>query len=218
MEREKKQQRATQDVGVKEEQYEQKPAGSSPPQSNPAASSHQDSLNLFLQKPGSLSNLSKLLEEAKTSQDSDIDANNYKYSTNASYPLYPCSQRGLTHSPPSVTYQQVISANKTDASLLSDPQLRSCPWMSCSPQHLLHYDQLTKTLKEKNSQWFSLLPRFPCDEASVASGSCTSSTKPLSSPNSSATLNYSAAAGINNLSSSVLQVVLLLQFQNHFNS
>ncbi|XP_028991601.1 bromodomain adjacent to zinc finger domain protein 2B isoform X2 [Betta splendens] len=215
VEREKKRQRAAQDFSVKEEQN---PAGSSTPQSpvgHPAASGQQDSLNLFLQKPGSLSNLSKLLEEAKTTQDANTDMNSHKVSASASYPLYPCSQGGLTHSPPSVTYQQVISANKTDTpvpSLLRAPQLKGSPWLTCSPQRVPHDDQLTKIL---NSQWFSLLPRSPCDEASLTS-SCTSvsssphiSTKPLSSPSptSVATTNYSASAGINNLPSPVIQQV-----------
>lgn len=225
-------------IRVKKEELEetQKPVLSSPAQStvsNPTApESQQDSLNLFLQKPGSLSNLSKLLEEAKMTQDSDTDSHNSlnshsaKVPTTASYPSYPFSQRGLSHSPSPATYQQVISTDKTDTSVpssLSATQLKGSPWITCSPQYGLHDDQLSKILKEKSSQWFSLLPRSPCDQSTVTSGSWppassspqTINAKSLSSPSpdSLATASYNAHAGINNLPPSVLQVAQPQLFQ-----
>lgn len=45
-------------------------------------------------------------------------------------------------------------------------------------------DQLLKTLTEKNRQWFSLLPRIPCDDTSLthADMSTASSVTPQSQP------------------------------------
>uniref|UniRef100_A0A3P8PR94 Bromodomain adjacent to zinc finger domain 2B n=1 Tax=Astatotilapia calliptera TaxID=8154 RepID=A0A3P8PR94_ASTCA len=130
--------------------------------------SQQDKDNLFLQKPGSLSKLSKLLEVGKMGQDSDINTQNshsFKVPTTASYPSYPASQI--------VPTQQGLM-DKLDTAvpfLLSATQLKSIHWVTQSPQSSLHYDQLSKTLTEKSSQWFSLFPRSPCDESSVTSGS-----------------------------------------------
>ncbi|XP_062257957.1 bromodomain adjacent to zinc finger domain protein 2B-like isoform X1 [Platichthys flesus] len=101
---------------------------------------------------------------------------------------------------------------------LCSPQLKGSPWITSSPQPVLQEDQLTRTLMEKSSQWFSLLPRSPCDELSVTSGSSpraasssphTMSTKSPSSlsPNPPATAGYNAPAGINNMHSPVLQQV-----------
>lgn len=212
-------------IRVKEEPQEEtkKPVFSSPEQSTdgdrttPESQQDKDSLNLFLQKPGSFSKLSKLLEVAKMTQDSDIDSHNSpnshsaKAPTTASYPSYPTSQAGTTQ-------QGLIDKTDTSVpSLLSAPQLKSSPWITCSPQSVLHDEQLSKMLTEKSNQWFSLLPRSPCDEYSVTSGSSppasssplqTVSTKSPSSlsPNPLATSSSSAPAGINNMHSSVLQV------------
>lgn len=42
-------------------------------------------------------------------------------------------------------------------------------------------DQLLKTLTEKNRQWFSLLPRTPCDDTSLThAGMSAAALKPLS--------------------------------------
>uniref|UniRef100_A0A668AG70 Bromodomain adjacent to zinc finger domain 2B n=1 Tax=Myripristis murdjan TaxID=586833 RepID=A0A668AG70_9TELE len=142
----------------------------------PETQQGKDTLNLFLQKPGSFSKLSKLLEVAKMSPD----------------------------------YTSVPS-------LLSAPYLSSSPWMTCSPQLQVQNDQLSKVLTETNSQWFSLLPRSPCDESSVTSGSTppASSSSPQSirpkspsslSPNPPATASSSSPAGISTLQLSVLQV------------
>uniref|UniRef100_A0A3Q1BKR6 Bromodomain adjacent to zinc finger domain 2B n=1 Tax=Amphiprion ocellaris TaxID=80972 RepID=A0A3Q1BKR6_AMPOC len=174
VEKERKRQWAAQVIRVKAEQLEEtkKPVVSSSAQSTDGDTnipgSHQDKDNLFLQKPGSLSKLSELLEVAKMAQDSDFNtqnSNSAEVSTTASYPSYPTSK--------TVTAQQGLlgKADTSVLSLLSASQLKNSPWMTCSPQSSLHYDQLSKILTEKNNQWFSLLPRSPCDESSVTSGS-----------------------------------------------
>ncbi|XP_070694020.1 bromodomain adjacent to zinc finger domain protein 2B-like [Pempheris klunzingeri] len=224
VEKEKKRQRTAQVVRVKEEKLEEveKPVVSSPAQTTdgdratPENQQNKDSLNLFLQKPGSFSKLSKLLEVAKMASDTSSHNNSNSYSAKAptcpSYPSYPTSQIATTQ-------QRLI--DKTDISvpsLLSAPQLKSSPWITCSPQLLLRDDQLSKILTEKSNQWFSLLPRSPCDEYSVTSDSSppasssplqTISTKSPSSlsPNPLATASSSAPAGIDNMQSTVLQQV-----------
>ncbi|KAG7227522.1 hypothetical protein INR49_005337, partial [Caranx melampygus] len=126
----------------------------------------------------------------------------------------------ISHSPPSAHPQQGLTdkADTSVPSLLSAPQLKNSPWVTCSPQSMLHDDQLSKILNEKSSLWFSLLPRSPCDESSVTSGSSrpASSSSPQTintkspsslSPNPLATASYNAPAGINNIQSPVLQQV-----------
>ncbi|XP_033965632.1 bromodomain adjacent to zinc finger domain protein 2B isoform X1 [Pseudochaenichthys georgianus] len=199
-EQEEKQLRTAQTARVKEEEQEET---KSPAQSRecdtPTKESQQDSLNLFLQKPGSFSKLSKFLEVAKMAQDSDINSHNghsSKIPTTAFYPSYPTFQQGLI--------------DKTDTSVPS--LLINSPWMTCSPQSMLHEDQLSKMLMEQRNQWFSLLPRSSCDESSSstpgsspsasASPLQTVSTKspPSLSPNPLAAASFSASAGINNMS------------------
>lgn len=206
-EKEKKRPRTAQVIRVKEEQPEEtRTLGTDGDATRTESQQDQDSLNLFLQKPGSFSKLSKLLEVAKMAQDSDINSHNSlsaKVPTAASYPSYPTSQ--------TATSQQGLT-DKTDTSAF-----KSSPWITGSPQLMLHEDQLSKVLTEKSNQWFSLFPRTPCDEDSVTSGSSppasysplqTISTKSPSSlsPNPSAASSSSTPAGINNVQSSVLQV------------
>uniref|UniRef100_A0A4W6CDG9 Bromodomain adjacent to zinc finger domain 2B n=1 Tax=Lates calcarifer TaxID=8187 RepID=A0A4W6CDG9_LATCA len=177
VEKEKERQETAQVIMVKEEQLEEtkKPVITSMDSDTATPESQQDSLNLFLQKPGSLSKLSKLLEVAKMARDSDINSH---HSHSAKIPT----------------------------------ALKSSPWITCSPQTVLHDDQLSKILTEKSNQWFSLLPRSPCDESSVTSGSSppasysspqTISTKSPSSlsPNLLAATSHSTPAGINNIQS-----------------
>uniref|UniRef100_A0A8C7F0I0 Bromodomain adjacent to zinc finger domain 2B n=1 Tax=Oncorhynchus kisutch TaxID=8019 RepID=A0A8C7F0I0_ONCKI len=125
-------------------------------------------LNLFLQKPGSFSKLSKLLEVAKMSPDSD----NHPHSLSCSLAKVP------------TTVSSPIPEPST--ALLSPSYLSSGPGkISSSPQQLQPNDQLFRVLTEKNCHWFSLLPRSPCDESSVSTSSTT--TPPASSPYSSST-------------------------------
>ncbi|CAI5656182.1 unnamed protein product [Oreochromis niloticus] len=186
-EEERRRQWATEVIRVKEEQLEEtKPVVSSCTQSTDSDTtipeSQQDKDNLFLQKPGSLSKLSKLLEIVPT-------------------------QQGLM--------------DKLDTAvpfLLSATRLKSIHWVTQSPQSSLHYEQLSKTLTEKSSQWFSLFPRSPCDESSVTSGSSppvsSSSPQPIRtkspsflSTNPSATDGYNSTPGISNTELPIFQQV-----------
>uniref|UniRef100_A0A8C7CD88 Bromodomain adjacent to zinc finger domain 2B n=1 Tax=Oncorhynchus kisutch TaxID=8019 RepID=A0A8C7CD88_ONCKI len=149
-------------------------------------------LNLFLQKPGSFSKLSKLLEVAKMSPDSDnhphsLSCSLAKVPTTVSSPIRPTIQTTLP-SNPSASPAPLCPEVKAEPStaLLSPSYLSSGPGkISSSPQQLQPNDQLFRVLTEKNCHWFSLLPRSPCDESSVSTSSTT--TPPASSPYSSST-------------------------------
>lgn len=216
-EKDKKIQMTAQVIRVKEEQLEEmkKPVVSSQAQSKDGDTAtlenqqDKDSLNLFLQKPGSFSKFSKLLEITKMAQDSDVNSQNSHSApttTTSYYPSHPTSHTATT--------QQGLK-DKTDTSVPF--LLKSTPWMIGSPQSILHDDQLSKMLTEKSNQWFSLLPRSPCDESSVTSDSsppasssppqtiCTKSPSSLS-PNLLSTASSSTPAEINNMQLSVLQV------------
>ncbi|XP_053184463.1 bromodomain adjacent to zinc finger domain protein 2B-like [Scomber japonicus] len=217
-EKDKKIQMTAQVLRVKEEQQEEmkKPVVSSQTQgkdrdtATPENQQDKDSLNLFLQKPGSFSKLSKLLEMTKMAQDSDINSQNSSSAlttTTTCYPSYLVSK-------PATTQQGLV--DKMDAS--GPSLLKSTPWMMGSPQSILHDDQFSKMLTDKSNQWFSLLPRSPCDESSVTSGSSppassspsqTVGTKSPSSlsPNPLSTATSSTPAAINNMQLSVLQQV-----------
>ncbi|KAM6421510.1 bromodomain adjacent to zinc finger domain protein 2B isoform 2-T2 [Rhynochetos jubatus] len=121
----------------------------------------KDNTNLFLQKPGSFSKLSKLLEVAKMPPESDIvspkpnggSANGcaLSYPGNSLCGPQPPAPQGAPEKPDS---NNLFSQN------------------ACGPgkfygSPLAPSDQLLKTLTEKNRQWFSLLPRTPCDDMSV---------------------------------------------------
>ncbi|KAM7380595.1 hypothetical protein PAMP_003878 [Pampus punctatissimus] len=191
-----------------------KPVASSQTQSKdrdtatPENQQDKDSLNLFLQKPGSFSKLSKLLEITKMAQGSDINSqNSYSAPTTVHYPSYPTSQAATTQQGP---------LDKTDTAVPFP--LKNTPWLIGSSQSVLHDDQFSKMLTEKSNHWFSVLPRSPCDESSVTSGSSPPSsssplqticTKPHSSlsPNPLSTTSSSTPAGINNKQLSVLQQV-----------
>ncbi|XP_064820634.1 bromodomain adjacent to zinc finger domain protein 2B-like isoform X10 [Oncorhynchus masou masou] len=156
------------------------------------ATPDKHTLNLFLQKPGSFSKLSKLLEVAKMSPDSDnhphsLSCSLAKVPTTASSPIRPPIQTTLP-SNPSASPAPLCPEVKAEPStaLLSPSYLGSGPGkMSSSPQQLQPNDQLFRVLTEKNCHWFSLLPRSPCDESSVSTSSST--TPPASSPYSSST-------------------------------
>lgn len=212
---EERRQWATEVVRVKEEQLdEMKPVVFSSAQSADgdatAPESRQDKDNLFLQKPGCLSKLSKLFQVAKMAQDSGINAQNrhsVKVPAAAAYPSYPASQI--------VPVQQGLTG-KTDtavSSLLSAIRLKSSHWVTHAPPCGLHYDQLSKMLAEKSNQWFSLFPRSPCDESSVTSGSSppvsSSSPQPVRTRSPSflsAADIYHSTAGIINAQLHILQV------------
>uniref|UniRef100_A0A096M282 Bromodomain adjacent to zinc finger domain 2B n=1 Tax=Poecilia formosa TaxID=48698 RepID=A0A096M282_POEFO len=103
----------------------------------------------------SFSKLSKLFEAAKIDQNSNIDAKDARPSqVSITEPYHSCC---------------TPETDKTSApSALSAAQLNNnC--MTWSPQSILPDNQLSAVLTEKSSEWFSLLPRAPCDGSSVVS-------------------------------------------------
>uniref|UniRef100_A0A8D2B892 Bromodomain adjacent to zinc finger domain protein 2B n=1 Tax=Sciurus vulgaris TaxID=55149 RepID=A0A8D2B892_SCIVU len=120
----------------------------------------KDNTNLFLQKPGSFSKLSKLLEVAKMPPESDVMTSKPNVSANGCTLSYQNSGKHSLSSIPSTASQS--SMEKTDSNLFNTGS--GGPGKFYSP---LPNDQLLKTLTEKNRQWFSLLPRTPCDDTSL---------------------------------------------------
>ncbi|NXG22732.1 BAZ2B protein, partial [Grallaria varia] len=124
----------------------------------------KDSTNLFLQKPGSFSKLSKLLEVAKMPPESDIMSpkpnGNGANGCTLSYPSN--SKPSLCSLQPTLSQS---SLEKSDSNNLFSPNASGTAKFYSSA--LGPNDQLLKTLTEKRRQWFSLLPRVPCDDTSV---------------------------------------------------
>ncbi|XP_048668306.1 bromodomain adjacent to zinc finger domain protein 2B isoform X8 [Marmota marmota marmota] len=136
----------------------------------------KDNTNLFLQKPGSFSKLSKLLEVAKMPPESDIVTSKPNVSANGCTLSYPNSGKHSVSSIPSTASQS--NMEKTDSNLFNTGS--GGPGKFYSP---LPNDQLLKTLTEKNRQWFSLLPRTPCDDTSLThADTSTSLVTPQSQP------------------------------------
>ncbi|XP_036110351.1 bromodomain adjacent to zinc finger domain protein 2B isoform X13 [Molossus molossus] len=121
----------------------------------------KDNTNLFLQKPGSFSKLSKLLEVAKMPPESDVMTPKPNSSANGCTLSYQNSGKHSGGSIPSTAAQS--NMEKTDSNNLFSTGSGG-PGKFYSP---LPNDQLLKTLTEKNRQWFSLLPRTPCDDTSL---------------------------------------------------
>ncbi|NXD26142.1 BAZ2B protein, partial [Spelaeornis formosus] len=122
----------------------------------------KDSTNLFLQKPGSFSKLSKLLEVAKMPPESDtLSPKPNGSAANGCTLSFPSnSKNSLCNLQPSQS-----SMEKSDSNNLFSPNAGGTGKFYSSP--LIANDQLLKTLTEKGRQWFSLLPRVPCDDTSV---------------------------------------------------
>ncbi|VTJ67907.1 Hypothetical predicted protein [Marmota monax] len=136
----------------------------------------KDNTNLFLQKPGSFSKLSKLLEVAKMPPESDIVTSKPNVSANGCTLSYQNSGKHSVSSIPSTASQS--NMEKTDSNLFNTGS--GGPGKFYSP---LPNDQLLKTLTEKNRQWFSLLPRTPCDDTSLThADTSTSLVTPQSQP------------------------------------
>ncbi|XP_064573790.1 bromodomain adjacent to zinc finger domain protein 2B isoform X12 [Zonotrichia leucophrys gambelii] len=124
----------------------------------------KDSTNLFLQKPGSFSKLSKLLEVAKMPPESDTMSPKPNGSAaNGCALSYPSNSKNSLCSlqPPA----SQSSVEKPESNNLFSPNASGTGKFYSSP--LIPNDQLLKTLTEKSRQWFSLLPRVPCDDTSV---------------------------------------------------
>ncbi|XP_058405045.1 bromodomain adjacent to zinc finger domain protein 2B isoform X13 [Diceros bicornis minor] len=138
----------------------------------------KDNTNLFLQKPGSFSKLSKLLEVAKMPPESDVMTPKPNSSANGCTMSYQNSGKHSLGSIQSTATQS--NMEKTDSNNLFNTGSGG-PGKFYSP---LPNDQLLKTLTEKNRQWFSLLPRTPCDDTSLthANMSTASLVTPQSQP------------------------------------
>nr|XP_054404935.1 bromodomain adjacent to zinc finger domain protein 2B isoform X18 [Pongo abelii] len=121
----------------------------------------KDNTNLFLQKPGSFSKLSKLLEVAKMPPESEVMTPKPNAGTNGCTLSYQNSGKHSLGSIQSTATQSNVE--KADSNNLFNTG-SSGPGKFYSP---LPNDQLLKTLTEKNRQWFSLLPRTPCDDTSL---------------------------------------------------
>ncbi|KFQ33982.1 Bromodomain adjacent to zinc finger domain protein 2B, partial [Merops nubicus] len=124
----------------------------------------KDNTNLFLQKPGSFSKLSKLLEVAKMPPESDILSSkpNGSAANGCTLPYPSNSKNSLCSLQPAVSQSAI---EKPDSNNLFSPNASGTGKFYSSP--LISNDQLLKTLTEKSRQWFSLLPRIPCDDMSV---------------------------------------------------
>uniref|UniRef100_A0A8C4YFU2 Bromodomain adjacent to zinc finger domain protein 2B n=1 Tax=Gopherus evgoodei TaxID=1825980 RepID=A0A8C4YFU2_9SAUR len=124
----------------------------------------KDNTNLFLQKPGSFSKLSKLLEVAKMPPESDIMSQkpNGSAANGCTLSYQNNSKNSLCSLHPTISQS---SSEKSDSNNLFNPIASGPGKFYNSP--LIPNDQLLKTLTEKSRQWFSLLPRIPCDDASV---------------------------------------------------
>nr|XP_015287756.1 PREDICTED: bromodomain adjacent to zinc finger domain protein 2B isoform X13 [Macaca fascicularis] len=121
----------------------------------------KDNTNLFLQKPGSFSKLSKLLEVAKMPPESEVITPKPNAGANGCTLSYQNSGKHSLGSVQSTATQSNVE--KADSNNLFNTG-SSGPGKFYSP---LPSDQLLKTLTEKNRQWFSLLPRMPCDDTSL---------------------------------------------------
>uniref|UniRef100_A0A9J7YPU1 Bromodomain adjacent to zinc finger domain 2B n=1 Tax=Cyprinus carpio carpio TaxID=630221 RepID=A0A9J7YPU1_CYPCA len=140
-----------------------------------------DSLNLFLQKPDSFSKLSKLLEVAKMSSEASCHQNSS-----------PEQQTMLPRTP-----KHAVKPDPDDSCLHNTSYLTN-------GQQQIRNDQLYKVLTERNTHWFSLLPRSPCDVSSLTEGPHSASS---SSPQTTAvSAGPYSAVGINNFSLAALQM------------
>ncbi|NXK05710.1 BAZ2B protein, partial [Herpetotheres cachinnans] len=139
----------------------------------------KDNTNLFLQKPGSFSKLSKLLEVAKMPPESDIVSPKPNGSAaNGCTLSYPSnSKNSLCSLQPTVSQSTI---EKSDSNNLFSPNASGTGKFYSSP--LIPNDQLLKTLTDKSRQWFSLLPRIPCDDMSVTHIETSTATTSLTPP------------------------------------
>ncbi|KAF2978250.1 hypothetical protein EK904_000584 [Melospiza melodia maxima] len=136
----------------------------------------KDSTNLFLQKPGSFSKLSKLLEVAKMPPECDTMSPKPNGSAaNGCTLSYPSNSKNSLCSlqPPA----SQSSVEKPESNNIFSPNASGTGKFYSSP--LIPNDQLLKTLTEKSRQWFSLLPRVPCDDTSVTHVDAPATTAPL---------------------------------------
>ncbi|XP_047227379.1 bromodomain adjacent to zinc finger domain protein 2B isoform X4 [Girardinichthys multiradiatus] len=189
-------------VCVKEEQQEEI---SEPRTENikTKAGCQQNNDGVLLQK--SLSKLSEVLEAATMDRDSNINLQK----------IHP-TEGSVTE--PYQSYFTPQTDKTSVSSVLSAAQLENnC--LTCSPPSILPYDQPSSILGEKNNEWFSLLPRSPCDGSYVVSNTsrpafCSSSQLVRTKPSLflfSNTPKKNTKAGNNRLQSAVSELDLTSQ-------
>nr|XP_015214187.1 PREDICTED: bromodomain adjacent to zinc finger domain protein 2B isoform X4 [Lepisosteus oculatus]XP_015214188.1 PREDICTED: bromodomain adjacent to zinc finger domain protein 2B isoform X4 [Lepisosteus oculatus]XP_015214189.1 PREDICTED: bromodomain adjacent to zinc finger domain protein 2B isoform X4 [Lepisosteus oculatus]XP_015214190.1 PREDICTED: bromodomain adjacent to zinc finger domain protein 2B isoform X4 [Lepisosteus oculatus] len=225
LEKERERLKNAETIQIKEEVTEEKPLDINLDLSFSSAVGQEegkdtDNPNLFLQKPGSFSKLSKLLEVAKMSPESDALNQKQNGSSPAnipaiiSSPTHSNSQQVLPSPQPAASQCCPDSKPDSNANLFSP--IHGSPGKMYNSQ-ILPNDQLFRVLTERSGHWFSLLPRTPCDDSSLTSTTTPSAASPhLSSmrpksPSPSPTPPAVSASpqnpvGMNNFTLSALQV------------
>ncbi|XP_041432059.1 bromodomain adjacent to zinc finger domain protein 2B isoform X3 [Xenopus laevis] len=160
--KERERQRAAENIQIKEEMLENYEEKVNSLNSGNKEQKEKDSTNLFLQKPGSFSKLSKLLEVAKMPPEMDGLTQKANVSPNVCSLPYTKNCRATPNNLQPSTSQG--NTEKTDSSSFTPPVSGSGKFYN-SP--VIPNEQLLKTLTDKNRQWFSLLPRTPCDDTSL---------------------------------------------------
>ncbi|XP_077129004.1 bromodomain adjacent to zinc finger domain protein 2B isoform X15 [Ranitomeya variabilis] len=165
MAKEKVRQRQAENIQIKEEAIEscdEKPNCVNANDREQKCLKDKDSTNLFLQKPGSFSKLSKLLEVAKMPSDMDLISLKPSVSPNGCPVPFQNNARSTPINLQASTSQ--CHPEKTDLNPFS-AVLSGHGKFYHSP--IIPNEQLLKTLTDKSRQWFSLLPRTPCDDMSI---------------------------------------------------
>ncbi|XP_075465406.1 bromodomain adjacent to zinc finger domain protein 2B isoform X5 [Ascaphus truei] len=165
MAKERERQRKAESIQIKEEtfeSFEEKINCLNPGNGEQKDHKDKDSTNLFLQKPGSFSKLSKLLEVAKMPPEIDIVTQKTNVAPNGCSLTYQNNARSTPINLQPSTSQS--SSEKPDLNpfthIVSGPgKFYSTP--------IIPNEQLLKTLTDRSRQWFSLLPRTPCDDTSI---------------------------------------------------
>ncbi|XP_063285717.1 bromodomain adjacent to zinc finger domain protein 2B isoform X4 [Pelobates fuscus] len=164
MAKERERQWKADNIQVKEETFEsfdEKVNGLNPSNGNTKDHRDKDSTNLFLQKPGSFSKLGKLLEVAKHPEMDNITQKPTVSPNGCSIPYQNNSRNTSISLQPSTSQS---NPEKTDLNPFS-PVVSGSGKFYNSP--VIANEQLLKTLTDRSKQWFSLLPRSPCDNTSL---------------------------------------------------
>ncbi|XP_040297851.1 bromodomain adjacent to zinc finger domain protein 2B isoform X5 [Bufo bufo] len=165
MAKEKERKRQVETIQIKEEaieSFDEKPNCVNTSAAEQKCLKDKDSTNLFLQKPGSFSKLSKLLEVAKMPPEMDFITPKASVSPNGCPVPFQHNARSTPIHLQASTSQ--CNPEKTDLNPFS-PIVSGAGKFYHSP--IIPNEQLLKTLTDKSRQWFSLLPRTPCDDTSV---------------------------------------------------
>uniref|UniRef100_A0A8C5PTC2 Bromodomain adjacent to zinc finger domain 2B n=1 Tax=Leptobrachium leishanense TaxID=445787 RepID=A0A8C5PTC2_9ANUR len=164
MAKEREKQWKTENIQVKEEAFEifdEKTNCLNLSLGNGKDHREKDSTNLFLQKPGTFSKLGKLLEVAKHPEMDTLTQKAAISPNGCSLPYQNNSWSTPINLQPS-TSQSLH--DKTDLNPFT-PVVSGSGKFYNSP--VVPNEQLLKTLTDRNKQWFSLLPRSPCDITSL---------------------------------------------------